>query len=68
MLDKIQELLGEVDAVVVNSKDDLEKFRIKYISRKGILNDLFEEFKTVANEQKRAVGQELNKLKNEMRN
>lgn len=64
MLDKIQSLFGEINSVVVSNKDDLDKFRIKYISRKGILNDLFEEFKTVANDQKRAVGQELNKLKN----
>ena len=64
MLDKIQTLLQEVSSVVVSNKDDLDKFRIKYISRKGILNDLFEEFKTVENDQKRAVGQELNKLKN----
>ena len=64
MLDKIQALFEEVNSIAVSSKDDLEKFRIKYISRKGILNDLFEEFKTVANDQKRAVGQELNKLKN----
>ncbi len=64
MLDKIQALFEEINSAVVSNKDDLDKFRIKYISRKGILNDLFEEFKTVANEQKRAVGQELNKLKN----
>ncbi|AFK04189.1 Phenylalanyl-tRNA synthetase alpha chain [Emticicia oligotrophica DSM 17448] len=64
MLDKIQDLLREVDAVVVNSKEDLEKFRLKFISRKGLLNELFDEFKTVPNEQKKAVGQELNKLKN----
>ncbi len=64
MLDKIQTLFEEVNSVIVSNKDDLDKFRIKYISRKGILNDLFEEFKTVANDQKRAVGQELNKLKN----
>lgn len=64
MLDKIQTLFEEVNSAIVSNKDDLDKFRIKYISRKGILNDLFEEFKTVANDQKRAVGQELNKLKN----
>ena len=63
MLDKIQTLLEEINSVRVNNKDDLDKFRIKYISRKGILNDLFEAFKGVPNDQKRAVGQELNKLK-----
>ncbi len=64
MLQKIQAFIQEVEAENIVNKEALEKFRLKYISRKGILNDLFEEFKTVPNEQKKAVGQELNKLKN----
>ncbi len=63
MLDKIKNIFDEVNSSIVSNKEDLEKFRIKYISRKGVLNDLFEEFKAVANDQKKAVGQELNKLK-----
>jgi phenylalanyl-tRNA synthetase alpha chain len=64
MLEKIQLIFQEISAKNITLKDDLEKFRLQYMSRKGLLNDLFEEFKTVPNDQKRAVGQELNKLKN----
>lgn len=63
MIEKIQKIIEEVSTAVVGSKDELENYRLKYTSRKGLLNDLFEEFKTVANDQKRLVGQELNKLK-----
>jgi len=44
--------------------DELEQFRIKMLGKKGELNDLFESFKTVANEEKREIGQQLNVLKN----
>lgn len=46
-----------VDAVAV------EEFRLRFLSRKGILADLFEAFKTVPNEQKKAIGASLNELK-----
>ena len=63
MIDKIQSILAEIEAAQIKTKDELEQYRLKYISKKGLLNDLFDEFKQVANEQKRLVGQELNKLK-----
>jgi phenylalanyl-tRNA synthetase alpha chain len=63
VIEKIHKILEEISTTVVENKDELEKYRLKYTSRKGLLNDLFEEFKTVANEQKRVIGQELNKLK-----
>ena len=46
------------------SKEEVERLRIQYLSKKGILNDLFNDFKNVPNEEKRAVGQLLNELKN----
>lgn len=64
MLNKIQEIFADIEAVQIQTKDALEQFRLKYISRKGLLNELFDEFKLVPNEQKRLVGQEINKLKN----
>jgi phenylalanyl-tRNA synthetase alpha chain len=63
MQDKINQYIAEVEAFVAEKSQDAENFRIKYLGRKGLLNDLFEEFKTVSNEQKRVLGQELNKLK-----
>ncbi len=64
MIEKINDLKKEIDALKANSADEVESLRIKYLSKKGILNDLFKEFKTVPNEQKKQVGQEINNLKN----
>lgn len=64
MIEKIKNILEEVYNFKINSKEEIEVFRIKYLSRKGILNDLFEDFKKVPNEQKKEVGKELNILKN----
>ena len=63
MLDKVKELIGEVNDFKATSKEELEAFRIKYIGKKGILNDLFAEFKNVANDQKKEFGQALNTFK-----
>jgi phenylalanyl-tRNA synthetase alpha chain len=63
VLEKIQNIISEIEAIKVQTKDELENYRIKYTSRKGLLNDLFEEFKAVPNELKKAVGQEMNRLK-----
>ena len=64
MLDIIQQHLGEIAAFNATTAEEVEQFRIKYLGRKGILNDLFEGFKQVAPDQKKVLGQELNKLKN----
>lgn len=64
MLDKVKELIGEVDAFQATSYDELETFRIKYLGSKGILKELFAEFKNVPNDQKKEFGQTINNLKN----
>jgi phenylalanyl-tRNA synthetase alpha chain len=64
MLDIIQQHLGEIAAFHATTAEEVEQFRIKYLGRKGVLNDLFEGFKQVAPDQKKVLGQELNKLKN----
>lgn len=63
MLETIQQHLGEIATFQANTAEEVENFRIKYLGRKGILNDLFEGFKQVAPDQKKMLGQELNKLK-----
>lgn len=63
MLEKISHLIQEIEAELIDSADKAEQFRLKYLSKKGVLNDLFEEFKTVANEQKKELGKHLNILK-----
>ncbi len=63
MLTKIDELLNEVQKFHSQKKDEIEQFRIKFNGKKGILNDLFEQFKSVSNDHKKEYGQKINLLK-----
>jgi phenylalanyl-tRNA synthetase alpha chain len=63
MIDKIKELIDEAEAFSAQSLDEIEAFRIKYLGKKGLLNDYFAELKNVAKEQKKEFGQAINKLK-----
>jgi phenylalanyl-tRNA synthetase alpha chain len=63
MLQKIKDLLNEVSSASVSSPDELESFRLKYLSKKGIISDLFDEFRNVPAPEKKEVGQILNQLK-----
>ena len=63
MIDKIKELIEEAETFKAQSKEEVEAFRIKYLGKKGLLNDFFAEFKNVANDQKKEFGQTINKLK-----
>jgi phenylalanyl-tRNA synthetase alpha chain len=64
MLDKIKALQEEIEKIVVSGKEEVEELRLKYISKKGTISQLFEDFKTVSPEQKKEVGQAINTLKN----
>ena len=63
MTDKINELLRRVEEFNPKAAAEIEEFRIKILGKKGELNALMEDFKTVAPELKRELGQQLNKLK-----
>ena len=63
MIEKINDLLERVENFNSKVSDDIEAFRIKVLGKKGELNRLMEEFKSVAPEQKRELGQRLNLLK-----
>lgn len=63
MIDKIKELITEAESFKAESQEEVETFRIKYLGKKGLLNDYFAEFKNVANEHKKEFGQTINKLK-----
>jgi phenylalanyl-tRNA synthetase alpha chain len=63
MIDQIEALKGEIASLTAQSKDEAEALRIKYLSKKGLVSQLFVDFKDVPNDQKRAVGQALNELK-----
>ncbi|MCX4290011.1 MAG: phenylalanine--tRNA ligase subunit alpha [Duncaniella sp.] len=64
MIDKINELKERIVSLNASSLEEVEALRIKYLSKKGEVSALFNDFKSVAPEQKRTVGQALNELKN----
>ena len=63
MITKIEELLQEVDQLNAQNTEELEALRIKYLSKKGIINALMADFRNVPAEQKKQVGMKLNELK-----
>jgi len=65
MREKIQKYLGEIKSFSTLRKEDLEEFRIRYLSKKGIIPGLFGEFRDVPADQRREIGLLLNELKNE---
>ena len=64
MIEKIKEIYKEVEDFKVENKDQLEQFRLAFVSKKGKITELFNDLKSVAQEQKKLMGQELNQLKN----
>ncbi len=65
MKKKIFNLLGKIDKFKSNHKEEIENFRIKFLSKKGHITELFDEFKKIPSEEKREVGKILNELKNQ---
>ncbi|HEU5292251.1 MAG TPA: phenylalanine--tRNA ligase subunit alpha [Cyclobacteriaceae bacterium] len=63
MEDRIKKLLEEVKSFTADSKEAVENFRLRYISRKGSISELFEELKKVSVEEKKKIGKVLNELK-----
>lgn len=63
LTDKIQSLLGEVADLQAADAKALEELRIKYLSKKGVINGLMGEFRDVVPESKREIGMKLNELK-----
>ncbi len=63
MINNIKQHITEVEMFEAKSLEELETFRIKYLGKKGLMNDLFAAFKDVPNEKKKEFGQTINKLK-----
>ena len=55
MIAKIEQLLKEVEALHASNAEELEVLRIKYLSKKGAINDLMADFRNVAADQKKEV-------------
>jgi phenylalanyl-tRNA synthetase alpha chain len=63
MFDKINALIAEINDFSVTGHEELESFRLKFLSKKGLISDLFEDFKNVPPSDKKVIGQKLNLLK-----
>ena len=63
IIDKINELLQEVQTLSAKNADEVEQLRLKYLSKKGEITALMNDFRDVAAEQKKEVGMKINQLK-----
>jgi phenylalanyl-tRNA synthetase alpha chain len=68
MIDRVKEYLEQVEVFSSTDPQEIETFRVSYAGKKGILNYLFASFREVPVEEKKAFGQELNKLKEAVTN
>lgn len=64
MIEKINQLTEEITTLQVSSAEEVEALRVKYLGKKGSISLLFNDFRSVAPDQKRVIGQRLNQLKN----
>lgn len=60
MLDKFNQLVEKAKSFKVSSSEDLENFRLTFLVKKGLLNVLIQEFKSLPNDQKKELGKVLN--------
>jgi len=63
MINKINKLLSEIESLKVERADQIENLRIKYLSKKGEISELMNDFRNVAADEKRELGIKLNQLK-----
>jgi phenylalanyl-tRNA synthetase alpha chain len=63
MLSNLTEIEQDINSFSITNKEELEEFRLKFISRNGLLTKLFEELKNVSKEEKPLVGKKLNEVK-----
>jgi len=68
VIKKINEIAATVKGFLPKNKNDVEVFRIKYLGKSGVLNQLFEEFKNVPVEEKKEIGRSINNLKEQLKN
>ena len=68
MIHKIETLLQEIENLKATNAEELEALRIKYLSKKGEISSLMNDFRNIASDQKREIGKSLNQLKDKAQN
>lgn len=68
MIERIQQIQTDIDAYQFDEKQQAENFRLFYLSKKGIITALFEDFKSCSVEEKKSLGSVLNQLKKSAEN
>jgi phenylalanyl-tRNA synthetase alpha chain len=63
LLEKIESLITEIEGLHANTAEEIEALRLKYLSKKGEVNALMQDFKNVAADDKKTVGMKINALK-----
>ena len=63
MIQKIEALLAEVESFVPKTLAEVEEFRIRLLGKKGTITALFDDFKAAPADQKKVLGQAMNRLK-----
>ena len=66
MKEKLEKIFNDIKHLDAKDLNELEQIRIYYLGKKGVLNALFDEFKTLPAEDKKIYGKELNDLKNQL--
>ena len=66
ILEKIETLKQQANEHIIDQQEKVEEFRLKFLSKKGELNELFEEFKKVSGEEKKELGKQLNILRQQI--
>jgi phenylalanyl-tRNA synthetase alpha chain len=61
--EQITQYSAEINAFDTSNADELEQFRIRFLGTKGIIKDIFDQFKAVSPEEKRVLGKVLNEFK-----
>ncbi len=63
MQDKVQSIKAEISAATANSQEELEAYRMRFISKKSVVGELFAGMKDVAPEERKSYGQVINEVK-----
>jgi len=64
MIKKLEDYISHIKKFSSQDLNEIESFKINFLGRKGVINDLFSNFKDVPADQKKEYGKKINELKN----